>query len=100
LATSIKIKFLGREYNIKSDKDEAYIQQLHQYIEEKAQEAVLSARAVSSMDVVVLTLLNVADDYISLRDHFNQTFDSRLQRMIDSIEATSNEVSACGVRGQ
>jgi len=89
LAASIKIKFLGREYNIKSDKDEAYIQRLHQYIEEKAQEAVSSAVTVSSMDVVVLTLLKVADDYLTIRDNFNQPFENRLQRLIDSIDATS-----------
>lgn len=83
----MKIKFLGREYNIKSDKDEAYIQRLYQYIEEKAQDALSSTSAVSSMDVAVLTLLNVADDYLTLRDNFNQAFESRLQRMIDSIDA-------------
>ena len=83
----MKIKFLGREYNIKSDKDEAYIQRLYQYIEEKAQDALSSTSAVSSMDVAVLTLLNVADDYLALRDNFNQAFESRLQRIIDSIDA-------------
>lgn len=87
MAASMKIKFLGREYNIKSDKDEAYIQRLYQYIEEKAQDALSSTSAVSSMDVAVLTLLNVADDYLTLRDNFNRAFESRLQRIIDSIDA-------------
>jgi cell division protein ZapA (FtsZ GTPase activity inhibitor) len=98
LATSVKIKFLGREYNIKSDKDEAYVQRLYQYIEEKAQDALSSTSAVSSLDVAVLTLLNVADDYLTLRDNFNQAFESRLQRIIDSIDTISNELSPCGVR--
>jgi len=93
LSTSVKIKFIGREYSIKSDKDEAYIQRLHQYIEEKAQEVMRTAGAVSSIDVVVLTLMNVADDFLTLKESFNQTFENRLQRMIDSIEATSNEGS-------
>ena len=100
MTASVKIKFLGREYNIRSDKDEAYIQKLHKYIEEKAQEAMRATSTVSSMDVVFLTLLNVADDYLTLRDTFNQTFENRLQRMIDSIEATSREGFPCSVHDQ
>jgi len=88
LSGSIKIKFLGREYNIKGDKDEAYIHRLHQHIEEKAEEVLRRTGAVSSLDVAVLTLLNMADDYFTLRDDFNQVLEGRLQRLIDSIEAS------------
>ncbi len=88
MSGSVKIKFLGREYNIKSDKDEAYIQRLHKHVEEKAEEVMRCTGAVSSLDVAVLTLLNIVDDYFALRDNVNQVFESRLQRLIDSIEAS------------
>ncbi len=64
---SVKIRLFGKEYNIKGHGDKEYILDLAGYIAERAGEIGEKTAAVSTLDIAVLTLLNITDELFQER---------------------------------
>ena len=60
----VEIKVFGQVYTVKTDTDEEHIQQVARYVNEKMDEVVKNTKSVSSINVAILTALNIADDLI------------------------------------
>ncbi len=58
----------GREYGIKGHGNAQYIQRLADYINEKAESIKRQSGVVSTMDLAILTLLNITDEQFRERD--------------------------------
>ncbi len=60
----VEIKVFGQIYTVKTDEEEDYIQKVAQYVNEKMAEVTKNTKSVSSLNVAILTALNLADDLV------------------------------------
>ena len=60
----VEIKVFGHVYTVKTDAQEDHIQKVAQYVNEKMDEVTKNTKSVSSLNVAILTALNIADDLI------------------------------------
>jgi cell division protein ZapA len=60
----VEIKVFGQVYTVKTDTDEEHIQTVARYVNEKMDEVIKNTKSVSSINVAILTALNIADDLI------------------------------------
>ncbi len=58
----VRVRLFGREYGIKGHGNVQYVQRLADYINEKAESIRRESGVVSTMDLAILTLLNIADE--------------------------------------
>jgi cell division protein ZapA len=63
----VEIKVFGQTYTVKSDAAEDHIQAVAQYVNEKMDEVLKKTRSVSTLNVAILTALNIADDLLKER---------------------------------
>ena len=94
---NVKINILGREYNLRSQESETQIHRVVEFIEEKLDETA-SGKSVDTRDLTVLTLLNLAGQYLQLSDQQNQGVgqqDNRLQQLVESLERAVADNSGC-----
>jgi cell division protein ZapA len=60
----VEIKVFGQTYTVKTDAEEDYIQEVARYVNEKMDEVLKKTKSVSTLNVAILTALNVADDLL------------------------------------
>ncbi|MHB1680028.1 MAG: cell division protein ZapA [bacterium] len=63
----VELKILNQKYLINSDKTKKYLEELAAYINNKADEVSKKTKSVDSLNIAVLTALNIADDYLSMQ---------------------------------
>ncbi len=64
----VEIKVFGQTYTVKTDAEEEYIQEVARYVNEKMEEVLRKTKSVSTLNVAILTALNVADDLLRERE--------------------------------
>ena len=64
----VEIKVFGQTFTVKTDSEEAHIQEVAQYVNDKIDEILKRTRTVSSLNVAILTALNIADDLMKERE--------------------------------
>ena len=85
---NVKINILGREYNLRSQESDQQIHRVVKFIEERLAETA-AGKSVDTRDLTVLTLLNLAGEYLQLLDQQNQGegfLDNRLQQLVEYLE--------------
>jgi len=60
----VEIKVFGQTYTVKTDAEEDYIQEVAKYVNEKIEEVLKKTKSVSTLNVAILTALNIADDLL------------------------------------
>ena len=94
---NVKINILGREYNLRSQESEQQVHRVVQFIEEKLAETA-AGRSVDTRDLTILTLLNLAGQYLQLLEQQNQggeCSDNRLQQLVENLERAVADNSGC-----
>jgi len=96
LNPTVQINILGRDYSLRSQGSEDQIQRVVGFIETKLAETA-SGRSVDTRDLTVLTLLNLAGQYLQLLDQEKQggQQDLRLQHLVESLERAVADNSGC-----
>ncbi len=61
---TVEIKVFGQTYTVKTDAEESHIQEVAKYVNEKMDEVLKKTRSVSTLNVAILTALNIADDLL------------------------------------
>jgi cell division protein ZapA len=64
----VEIKVFGQTYTIKTDAEEDYIQEVAKYVNEKMEEVLKKTKSVSTLNVAILTALNIADDLLKEKE--------------------------------
>lgn len=64
---TVEIKVFGQTYTVKTDADENHIREVAKYVNEKIDEVLKKTRSVSTLNVAILTALNIADDLLKER---------------------------------
>jgi len=65
---SAEIKVFGQTYTVKTDAEEDHIQEIARYVNEKMDEVIKKTRSVSTLNVAILTALNIADDLLKEKE--------------------------------
>ena len=94
---TVQINILGREYSLRSQESETQVQRVVGFIEEKLAETA-SGKSVDTRDLTVLTLLNLAGQYLQLLDENDRAVehqDDRLQQLIESLERAVADNTGC-----
>lgn len=60
----VEIKVFGQTFSVKTDADADHIQAVARYVNEKMEEVLKKTRSVSTLNVAILTALNIADDLL------------------------------------
>jgi cell division protein ZapA len=76
MANRVKVQIFGQSYTVGGDLDEAYVQQLARYVDEKMNAVGAATQAVDSVKVAVLAALAIADELYSLRQQKSARDDS------------------------
>jgi cell division protein ZapA len=64
----VEIKVFGQAYTVKTDAEEGHIQEVARYVNEKMDEVLKKTRSVSTLNVAILTALNIADDLLKEKE--------------------------------
>lgn len=64
----VEIKVFGQTFSVKTDADEDHIQAVAGYVNEKMDEVLRKTRSVSTLNVAILTALNIADDLLKEKE--------------------------------
>jgi cell division protein ZapA len=64
----VEIKVFGQTYTVKTDAGEDYIQEVARYVNEKMEEVLKKTKSVSTLNVAILTALNIADDLLKEKE--------------------------------
>ncbi len=64
----VEINVFGQAFSVKSEDDEDHIQAVARYVNEKMEEILKKTRSVSTLNVAILTALNIADDLLKERE--------------------------------
>jgi cell division protein ZapA len=64
----VEIKVFGQIYTVKSDAEEGHIQEVAQYVNEKMEDVLKKTRSISTLNVAILTALNLADDLLKEKE--------------------------------
>jgi cell division protein ZapA len=67
MTKSFKVQIFGQVYPIQGDLDEAYVQKLAAYVDEKMRAIVEMTPTVDTQKVAILAALAIADELHSLR---------------------------------
>ena len=66
---TVEVQIGGRGYRLRSDADERWLQSVAEYVDESMGRIRSLTETVDSMDVAVLTALNIARELIELREN-------------------------------
>src|SRR5580692_3804299 len=67
MSTPVKVEIFGQMYTIRGELDEAYVQELAQYVDEKMQAIAAGTATVDTQKVAVLAALAIADELHSIQ---------------------------------
>jgi cell division protein ZapA len=81
----VEVNILEQRLYVKSDEDEEYIRRVETYLNRKVEEIKNNTKAVSTLDVALLTVLNVAGDYLKTIERFGDVED-RSTKLTELIE--------------
>lgn len=94
---SVAVRILGQEYRIRSDADEGWLQEVAACVDTAMEQVRDRTRTVDTLDVALLTCLNLAREVLELRDRkgFKQDLadsptEDRLRALIDIAESSTN----------
>ena len=85
----MKIEIFDQTYSVQADGDEAYLRELAAFVDEKMRMVAETTRQVDSMRVAVLSALNIADEFFSLRKRQQELegpLRQRVQKCVNLVE--------------
>lgn len=87
-----RIAVLGQEYALRSDASAEEAEKVAAFVNERIEQVMSSRRGADTLGTVVLTLLNVAGEYLRLRESGGTAaMEERLQHLLDRVEAALPE---------
>jgi cell division protein ZapA len=85
-----KVEIMGREYTVRSDEGEEWIAKIAEYVNAKIKEVSENTKTISTLNIAILTALNIANDYFKLSEaqrQFSQKVESSSSRLVKLIDS-------------
>jgi cell division protein ZapA len=86
----IKIELLGQEYHIRTTTDEEKVYAAAELVREKLDEYRDAARSNIKLNAAILAALDIANEYLQIREQheeFKKSLELRSKEIIEAIEA-------------
>lgn len=86
----IDVEIFGYKYRIKSQEQADHVHKLAEYLNEKIEEVLQTTKTVDSLNVVILSSLNIANDLFRVRfeqGDLQRQIEERSRRLISLIDA-------------
>jgi cell division protein ZapA len=87
---AVDVEIMGHKYTVRSDADERYVLKVAEYVDEKVQDILKTARPIANPNVAMLAALNIADEYHRLKDDY-ETVLHRLNDLSKRLSTTLSE---------
>ncbi len=84
---SIPVEIRGKQFRIRSDEDPKALQRIAQYVDATMEQVEQRTGAIDSLDVAILTALNLARELVLAREQSGNLPDERLRALIDLAES-------------
>jgi cell division protein ZapA len=96
---SVSIKLGGKQYRLRSDADEDWLQQVASYVDSSMEKVRARTDLVDSLDIALLAALNLAREVLQMRrakaDGPGDAIDpERLRDLIELVETELSETAA------
>lgn len=88
-ADTVKVKLFGKDYSLRGHGGSRHVQELADFITARADEIRSSTSKVSTQDLVILTLLNIADEMSQHKNATERTIrklEEKTDRLLKAIE--------------
>lgn len=89
---TVNIRILGQEYKVKTGGNKERIQSLSRYVNEKVLDVQHGGNAVSTMELIAMVMLNMADDVMNAKadlQTYKETIAERIDQLIHDIDKGS-----------
>jgi cell division protein ZapA len=89
MSNRVKVEIYGQSYTMSGDVDEAYVQKLAGYVDEKMRAVATATQTVDSVRVAVLAAMALADELHSREDntgHRDDALRERAQQCLTILE--------------
>jgi cell division protein ZapA len=89
LTEAVKVRLFGRDYSIRGHGNKKYIETLADFIKQRADEIESRATVVSTLDLAILTLLNITDEMFQSKQVKEQTIrelEEKADRLLKAID--------------
>lgn len=84
-----EVTILGQQYTFKSDTDPKAIEQVADFVNARIDEVISSGYSADTLGAAVLALMNVAGEYLQLRDGNEAVqVQQRLEKLLARLEET------------
>ena len=80
MSNRVKVEIYGQSYTLSGDVDEAYVQKLARYVDEKMNAAAAATHTVDSVRLAVLAAMAIADELHTLQQEKNQRDETLRER--------------------
>lgn len=85
----VEVIILGQKFVVKSDSDEAYVQNVANFVDQKMNDILQKTKSVSNLNVAILTALNIADELFKKnaeKTKPNQEVIKKIESLIEFID--------------
>ncbi len=86
---AIEVSIMGQKFAVKSDSNEDYVVEVAGYVDNKVNEVLGNTKSVASMQVALLTAMNIADEFFKFRNDKAERLgkvEKKIQDMIELID--------------
>jgi cell division protein ZapA len=86
----VEIKIFGQIFSVKTDAEEAHIHAVAQYVNEKMDEILKKTKSISTLNVAILTALNIADDLLKEKEQRKallKEVENKSKNLLDKINS-------------
>jgi cell division protein ZapA len=90
----VELRVFGQIYTVRTDADEDHLQEVARYVNEKMEDVLKKTRSVSTLNVAILTALNLADDLLKEMEKRKALFrevETKSKDLADKIEIKISE---------
>lgn len=87
--SAVKVRLFGREYSIRGHGNKQYVEMLVDFITERSEAIQRQARVVSTLDLVILTLLNITDEMFQTKEAMGKTIkelEEKTEKLLKAID--------------
>jgi cell division protein ZapA len=89
---TIEVTLLGKEYLVRTDAEEDVARQIADYVNEKIDETRKNTDTVSALNLLLLTALNIAEEYFTVKTNREALLTNLEERSEDLIRAIEAEI--------
>jgi len=94
-----EIRVFNQSFKVKSDENEGQITEIAEYVNSKIKEVQESTKTVATLNVAILTALNIAYDYYSILGKYEGValkYEDRAKELINKVNAVLNDTAIQG----